>query len=549
MYVGGCWQFPTIFAPHEQPELWRWNAYPRSPLNRCNVTAYSLIAHKWGERVMRFRRSASYIVPGLTALILAGCGGGGGGGGGYSAPAPVMAAAPTVSFTSPSQAESINLGQAVKLEWTSTGATSCTASSSGTIGGAFSGNQAIASSAMVAPTGTGSVTYTLTCTGAGGMASVTTNTVTVNPSILSTLDPTKIATVGLTTSAAANAGNNPYGLVIAPATSGPITQGDLIVCNFNNAALTGPQAQGTGTDIVGLHPNAASPTQVPYAIANDPALLGCNALTMLPDDTISAAAFYGSSMTGENPLVTASGVVSNPLGTAGDTFHGPWGEAYAPANGSNPAAVYVSNYDGTIDRVALNGDVQSSFLEIAKGFCGSGSPGGIYAPAGLTYDPAVDTLYVVDTSSNSVVALLNVSSIGQDGVVVAGQCTTGTPPVAATPPTSTPTFSGPSMASAEVIAHGGAFNAPISAALLSDGNLLVTNGDLNDTANIPVAMQNLVMEVSPYLPGGFVGQPVQLDGSGTAAALFGLVTTTDAQKNTIVYFNDDNANAVMVLSK
>jgi hypothetical protein len=379
------------------------------------------------------------------------------------------------------------------------------------------------------------------------MAAATTDTVTVNPSLLSTFDPAKIAPVGLTTNPNdPNAGNNPYGLVIAPATAGLITAGDLIVCNFNNKANG---AQGTGTDIVGLHPNMASATQTPYTIANNAALLGCNALTMLPDDTISAAAFFGSNMTGQNPLVSATGAVSDPFGTAGDTFHSPWGEAYAQANGSNPAALYISNYDGTIDRIALNGDAQSSFVEIAKGFCGSGSPGGVYAPAGLTYDPAIDTLYIVDSSSNSVVEFLKVSSIGQDGVVVSGQCTTGTPPVAATPPTPMPTFTGPSMASAQVIANGGAFNAPISAALLPDGNLLVANGDLNNTANLPVAMQNLVMEVSPYLPGGFVGTPIQLDSSGTAAALFGLVVGMDSQMNPVVYFNDDNANSVMVLTK
>jgi hypothetical protein len=495
---------------------------------------------------MRARRSLGHIViPGIT-LLLAGCGGGGGGG--YGAPAPMMMMAPaaTVSFTSPAQAQSINFGQSVQLTWSSTNATSCTASSSGTIGGTFSGTQATSGSATIAPTGAGIVTYTLTCSGAGAMASATTASVTVNPSILSTLATTKIATVGLTLNTTPNAGN-PYGLVIAPQTSGLITKGDLIVCNFNDAALG---TQGSGTTLVGLHPTAASSSQLPYSIANDPALTGCSALTMLPDDTISAAAFAGSTGTGGNPLVSASGVVSNPFGTAGDTFNGPWGEAYAGANGQNPAALYISNFDGSIDRITLNGDAQASFVEIAAGFCASGAPGGVFAPSGLTYDPAVDTLYVVDTSSNSVVALANVSGIGQSGVVVNGQCTSGTPPVAAAPPTPTPTFTGPSAASARIIAHGGPFNAPISAALLSDGDLLVANGDLVGTASIPVAMQNLVMEVSPVLPNGFVGQPVQLDASGTAAALFGLVATTDPQtNNTIVYFNDDNANAVMMLTQ
>jgi hypothetical protein len=53
----------------------------------------------------------------------------------------------------------------------------------------------------------------------------------------------------------------------------------------------------------------------------------------------------------------------------------------------------------------------------------------------------------------------------------------------------------------------------------------------------------------PVLPGGFVGQPIQLDTSGTAGALFGLVATVDGQGNPLVYFNDDNTNTVMLITK
>ena len=51
------------------------------------------------------------------------------------------------------------------------------------------------------------------------------------------------------------------------------------------------------------------------------------------------------------------------------------------------------------------------------------------------------------------------------------------------------------------------------------------------------------------LPGGFVGQPVQLDASGTPGALFGIVATVDGAGNQLIYFNDDNTNSVMLLSK
>ena len=475
---------------------------------------------------MRVGRFTGYrCVPGIAAVVLVACGGGGGG---YSAPmmpAPAPTPTPTVTFTSPAQASTVSFGRTVQLAWTSTNATTCTATTSSTIGGAFTGTQPASGTATVAPTATGTVTYTLTCSGAGGSASATTATVTVGPSILSTLSVAGITQIGSTIDPI-EMGGNPYGLAIAPITTGLITAGDLVVCNFNDGATN---TQGLGTTIVGLHPTAGA---MPYRIAQSSQLQGCNALAMLPDDSISAAAFGAS----QSALVTAAGVVNTPF--SADTFDHPWGDAYVPANGQNPAALYVSNFDGSIDRITLNGDTQTAFTQIATGFCVSGAPGAVFAPSGLTYDASIDTLYIVDTSSNSVVAFAGVSSIGAAGVVVNGQCPPGT-----TPPTPAPTFSGPSAQSARVIATGGALFTPLSAALLSNGDLIVGNADINIGSQTP----NLVFEISPVLPGGFVGQPVQLD-TGAPGALFGIVATVDAQGNQIVYFNDDNNNAVMKIT-
>lgn len=463
-------------------------------------------------------------IPFIGATVLVACGGGGGGYNAPSVPSPPPAAMPTVAFTAPTQATTINFGRAVQLSWTATNATSCTASASSTTGGSFSGSEPVSGSATVVPTAPGSVTYTLACTGAGGSASTTTS-VTVSPSVLSTLSVAGITTIGSTIDPI-SADYNPYGLTLASATSGLITKGDLIVCNFNAGMQT---QQGTGTTIVGLHPTTGA---MPYRIAQSADLQGCNALAMLSDGSISAAAYTSN----ENPLVTAAGVVNTPF--SADTFAHPWGEAYVAENGTNPAALYVSNVDGSIDRITLNGDVQSAFTQIASGFCANGTPGSIFAPSGLTYDASIDTLYIVDTSSNSVVAFANVSGIGSAGVVVNGQCSS-----VMAAPTPAPTFSGPSASAARVIATGGAFFTPLSAALLSNGDLIVADADINIGSQTP----NLVFEISPLLPGGFVGQPVQLD-TGAPGALFGIVATVDSQGHQIVYFNDDNANAVMMIT-
>jgi hypothetical protein len=447
-----------------------------------------------------------------------------------------MTLTPTINFSQPPAAATINFGQSTTVAWTSAYTTSCTASTSSAAAGAFAGTQMTSGSVTVVPTAPGTYTYTLSCTGTGGTKSTST-TVIVTPNLLAALAPTgAILTVGSTVDPT-NGDFNPYGLTIAPATAGPITKGDLVVCNFNDSA----GKEGNGTTIIGLHPGATP--AAPYRIAQSTALQGCNALAMLSDDSISAAA-WSSNL---NPLVGATGTIGAPF--AADTFAQPWGEAFVAATSTQPAALYVSNapanggvvaVGGTIDRISLDANnAQTSFTEIVTGLCSGGAPGSIFGPAGLTYDASTDTLYFVDSSSASVFAIAGVSNVPKDGIVADGQCS-------ATTPTPLPMFSGPSMASVRVIAHGAPFVTPISAALLKNGDLVVGNGDIGVQA--ASATTNLLIEVSPVLPGGFVGQPVQVD-TGAPGALFGLAATVSDQGNQIIYFNDDSANpnAVMQL--
>jgi len=96
--------------------------------------------------------------------------------------------APTVTIAaSPS---TVTLGGTTSLTWTSTNATSCTAS------GAWIGSQNTSGTATETPVSTGTSTYTLTCTGAGGSANASAP-VTVNappaPTILVSVSPSTIS--------------------------------------------------------------------------------------------------------------------------------------------------------------------------------------------------------------------------------------------------------------------------------------------------------------------------------------------------------------------
>src|SRR5450759_1268765 len=351
--------------------------------------------------------------------------------------------------------------------------------------------------------------------GSGGMTNTPKN-VTISGAILPTL--ATMTTIGSALDPTEH-GGNPYGLTVATATAGLITKGDLIACNFNDGSTN---TQGLGTTVIGLHATAGA---TPYRIAQSAQLLGCSSLTSLPDGSIVATGGQANATV----LIAPSGAVTKPF--SADVFAEPWSAIYA-THASN-AFVYISNVmTGAIDRIALTGDAQTSFTEIASGFSSNlGAPGSIAAPAGLTYDATNDTLYVVDTNANRVVALLKVSAIGTDGVIVSGT-----------------SFSGASAASAMVIASGAPLNGPISGALLVNGDLVVGNTlDPNGT--------NLLIEISPTT--GVVATK-NVD-TGAAGAIFGIVTvpttvttmgnygTTNTQTN-LIYFNDDNTNTVMLLA-
>jgi hypothetical protein len=346
---------------------------------------------------------------------------------------------------------------------------------------------------------------------------MTNTTTTISGAILPTL--ATMTTIGSTLDPMEH-GGNPYGLTVATATAGLLTSGDLIACNFNDGATN---TQGLGTTVIGLHPMAGS---TPYRIAQSATLLGCSSVTSLPDGTLVATA----SQANATVLISPAGAISTPF--AGDVFAEPWSAIYATHDAN--AYVYVSNaMTGTIDRITLNGDAQSSFTEIASGFSTNmGVPGAISAPAGLTYDAANDTLYVVDTNVNRVVALSNVSAIGTDGVMVTGT-----------------TFAGVSAASAKVIASGAPLNGPISGALLVNGDIVVGN-------TLDPAGTNLLIEIAPST-GKMVSKNVD---TGAGGAIFGIVAvpttittmgaygTTKTQTN-VIYFNDDNDNTVKLLTQ
>jgi hypothetical protein len=132
------------------------------------------------------RRAAFAGAPALCALLLAACGGGS-----EADPPSQVETPPTVTLSS--NVSSVTSGGSVTLTWSSTDATSCTAS------GGWSGAQATSGSAPLGPL-TANTTATLSCTGAGGTAqqsvTVTVTAATPAPAVTLTANPTSVMSGG-----------------------------------------------------------------------------------------------------------------------------------------------------------------------------------------------------------------------------------------------------------------------------------------------------------------------------------------------------------------
>ncbi len=116
---------------------------------------------------------AKYKVLIAISFIISSCGGGGGGGGGGSDSMPATPPAPMLNLSTSSA--NVNENTAFTLSWTSSNASSCTAS------GDWSGTKSASGNENITESTVGTKTYTLTCSGTGGSVSKSVTVNIVNP--------------------------------------------------------------------------------------------------------------------------------------------------------------------------------------------------------------------------------------------------------------------------------------------------------------------------------------------------------------------------------
>lgn len=319
---------------------------------------------------------------------------------------------------------------------------------------------------------------------------------------------------------------NPYGVFVVPQTVGNLTQGNVLVSNFNASS----NLQGTGTTIVQVTPGGSvsqfakiNKSQLPGACPGGVGLT--TALVVLQRGWV----IVGSLPTKDGMSDTARAgclIVLNSMGQPVETFsggviNGPW-DATVLDNGSTADLFFTNVLNGT---VGANGQVinkgtvvrmdlgvpqqgngmpwRVSTTVIGTGFSERTDPAAlVIGPTGVGFNNG--TLYVADSLNNRIAAIPQAAT--RDDTAHAGK---------------------------DVTANG-AINDPLGLTIAPNGDILTVNGN-----------NGKIVETTP---GGTQIANKFLDKSGSppgAGALFGLAIIPG---NTGVYYVDDATNTLNVLS-
>jgi hypothetical protein len=316
---------------------------------------------------------------------------------------------------------------------------------------------------------------------------------------------------------------NPYGVAVAPVTTGLLTAGDVLVSNFNNHR----NLQGTGSTIVEISPGGTvspfaslAPNKLPGPC---PGGLGLTtALVALSSGFVIVGSLptkNGSSASMQAGCLIVLDSSGAPVETiSGPPINGPWDMTALDQGGT--ATLFVTNVlngtvaaspnvvnGGTVVRIGLSVPATGPPAVTSETVIGTGLPERT-DPAALVVGPtglglSGGTLYVADSVGNRIAAIPGAQ---------------GTPGAIAT------------------VTSGGAVNDPLGLAIAPNGDILTTNGgDGNLVETTPDGQQIAVkmLDTSPAPPGP--------NGNGT---LFGLAVVPGGSG---VYFVDDGTNTLNLL--
>ncbi len=300
-----------------------------------------------------------------------------------------------------------------------------------------------------------------------------------------------------------------------------LKKGQLLVCNFADAAGTA----GKGTTIEVFNPKAHSK---PTTFTQSAKLNGCDG-----DAVTATNKVYGAGL--------VSGLVSqfDQTGAFKKSYHShiqaPFddadaycGEPYAPED------IYVSDSTtGSIVKmsfVPVSGGNKVTMTEVISGFgVNKGSGWSVLGPSGIQYNSqrtgslCNDTLYMVDGVDNTVVAVSNASNLLQKDEIVVQ------------PGGKKFKCAHPKDTCATLVYSGSPLDAPVAAALLPNGNLIVANTEGG----------NKLVELTPS---GKVLDVKTID-TNKSAEIFGLVATGTDDSDTALFYTNTKTNTLQELEQ
>jgi hypothetical protein len=316
---------------------------------------------------------------------------------------------------------------------------------------------------------------------------------------------------------------NPYGVAVVPRTVGSLTQGNVLVSNFNASS----NLQGTGTTIMQIAPNGTFhrfahitgtlPGACPGGVGLTTALVVLRRGWVIVGSLPTTNGMAATAKAGCLLVLDSGGHVRETI--AGGGINGPW-DMTAQDNGHS-AVLFVTNVlngtvaaggavvnRGTVLRIALSVSSGTPPSVTGKTVVGSGF-GERTDPAALVIGPtgvglgADGTLYVADSLENRIAAIPN-------ALARTSSAHTG-----------------------DDVTANGALNDPLGLAIAPHGDILTVNGnDGNIVETTPAGAQVAVKTLDA------TGTP---PGSGT---LFGLAVVPRGRG---VYFVDDGSNTLNLL--
>ncbi len=322
---------------------------------------------------------------------------------------------------------------------------------------------------------------------------------------------TKDVVIGSTVDAK-NGDEGPRSISVVPnGSKGVLLKDDLLVCNFEDS--NGVLGNGTTMEVL-----APAPSSTPVRFFQNDSIKGCDG------DAISAKnqTVYGAGLTsGKIVVISKNGKAQKTY--SGKTITDPFSDTSAdPPQNFSPLFIYAgTTVGGGIASIDIGFYGNGLATQVAKGF-GVSKGSQELAPSGLQYDPAIDTLYIVDGVTNTLVAFSNSSKLLEKDEIVVGsdgktfQCKY------------------PKTTCASLVYSGSPLNAPMASALLPNGNLVVAN--TQGTANTLVELT----------PKGQVLDTEVVDSSSTQG-VFGLAARGTNDGNTVLFYTDTNTNTVQEL--